>query len=895
MIRLALFVLAVLPWAGQLAAAEIQGKVTKVSGSTITVTLSSEELPNPGDKVEVFMEIPGLGDKAMVARATVTSVAGEQVVATIDRATGRVAAGQEVKILSDSPRKPTAPAKSRAGTGRPSPAAPQAPAGSIEPSRSALAGPTETTGQIVRTVAAMLPKYHLSRRLLDDDVSRRWLKKFFATLDPGKWYFTQPDVDRFTARQDELDDLARQGDVQPAYEIFRVYLHRVDERTRWMEELAAAEHDFTIAEEIAVDPKAARYVADQNEARDLCRRWAKYWLLVAQVEGNPEQAARQDVVRRYESIRQRAMQIDDEELLAMYLTALAQAYDPQSRYFSPKEAEEFAIQAQGRMEGIGAALRGVEGEIVVTQVISGSPSARDGRLKAGDRIVAVGQGESGPLVSTAGRKLSDLVSLIRGEAGSIVRLQVVPKGQTDAVVYGLVRDKLQPAPLRSAVIERGQKADGTPVKVGYIRLPTLYSSASLSQETGSKKAPKAQTSTGDVLRILEDPQRGFKAGGADLVILDLRGNPGGPLAEAIELPGLFLGPVPVVQEKDAQGKLQTHSSSVESAVWEGPLVVLVDAYSGPGAEIVAGAIQDHERGLIVGCSAGSGNATVQGAMFVGKEVSAGETLPKLGILRVTRAQFYLPSGRTTNNRGLAPDVELPALRSRVVAMEREMAEAFASDEVEAVNHAHLGRVKPEHVKDLQARSEQRRSNSPQFLALAERIRQQEARWGLKAVVLNEESVRQWLQAAEEPFKEAPPAAKFPVDYVDEEILAIALDYLRPPSATTLDGTWEAVTKDADGNVVGRIVKEVRGNHEKVTIYGKGDEVVTVKENDFALEQVGDEKVFRFFNGRIIAPEQKKGQTFQGAYVYRLEGDRFIEEGRRPGGKDKPSYVLVFTR
>src|SRR3990172_5662963 len=138
MIRLALFVLAVLPWAGQLAAAEIQGNVTKVSGSTITVTLSSEELPNPGDKVEVFMEIPGLGDKAMVARATVTSVAGEQVVATIDRATGRVAAGQEVKILSDSPRKPTAPAKSRAGTGRPSPAAPQAPAGSIEPPRSAL-------------------------------------------------------------------------------------------------------------------------------------------------------------------------------------------------------------------------------------------------------------------------------------------------------------------------------------------------------------------------------------------------------------------------------------------------------------------------------------------------------------------------------------------------------------------------------------------------------------------------------------------------------------------------------------------------------------------------------------------------------------------------------------
>ena len=390
-------------------ATEITGKVVEATATTARVSTESDLLPNPGDAVEIYFEIPGLDET--VASGQVRSAAdGGTIDVTIDKSSGKVAPDHLVRITSAAPMR----------RGAPPPTTAPPPAGST------LAGPDAATRQLLPAVAKLLPERHFSRRLLDDQISRRWLANYLQDLDPLKSYFLKSDIDRFLTRRYELDDLCRQGDAGVAYDIIRVLLARIEERIALARELVAESHDFLLPEEWTTEFEAAEYASNDAETRELWRKRVKYELLVQMVEGASDAEARTRVIRRLDAFRQRMQETDDDELLSWYLTSLAMAYDPHSTFLSAKRVEDFEVINRQQLDGIGAQLQSVDGDTLVVQVVPGGPAAGDGRLKAGDKIFGVGQGESGALVDVSGRKrIADSPhSIVRGLL--VVSLVAVP-------------------------------------------------------------------------------------------------------------------------------------------------------------------------------------------------------------------------------------------------------------------------------------------------------------------------------------------------------------------------------------------------------------------------------------------------------------------------------------
>ncbi|MGH7134498.1 MAG: S41 family peptidase, partial [Pirellulales bacterium] len=309
------------------------------------------------------------------------------------------------------------------------------------------------------------------------------------------------------------------------------------------------------------------------------------------------------LTRRYHSFAKRMHQTDHQELLEMYLTSMTTAYDPHSTYMSPKNLENFKIQMRLDLEGIGASLMFDDGYTVVKELIQGGAADKEGHLKPEDRIVGVGQGEEGLIVDTMDMKLSDVVDMIRGSRGTTVRLEVIPAGKHERVIYSIVRDKiaLTDSEARGRVIE--QERGGQKYLIGVIDLPSFY----MDMEGAGRGLPEFKSTERDVARILRD----FRSKGVDAVVLDLSRNGGGSLTEAISVTGLFIDQGPIVQVKDKDGNVQAYDDPEQGTEWDGPLVVLASKFSASASEIFAGAIQDYRRGIIVGDKTTHGKGTVQ--------------------------------------------------------------------------------------------------------------------------------------------------------------------------------------------------------------------------------------------------------------------------------------------
>ena len=307
-------------------------------------------------------------------------------------------------------------------------------------------------------------------------------------------------------------------------------------------------------------------------------------------------------------------QTDDQELLEMYLTSLTTAFDPHTTYMSPDSVKNFEIMMQLKLEGIGASLQGVDGYTVVKKLIPGGAAEKEGHLKLEDKIIAVGEGESGELVDVVDMKLNDVVKLVRGKRGTIVRLQVTSLKDPKPHVVKITREEIQlkDSEARGKVFEAGRRSDGKPYRVGVINLPSFY----MDMEGARHGDPNYKSTTRDVRRILEE----FKHEGVDAVVMDLRTNGGGSLSEAISLTGLFLKDGPVVQVKDADGRVQAYDDHHAGIEWSGPLVVVISKFSASASEIFAGAIQDYDRGLIVGDKSTHGKGTVQSLLEPGRAV-----------------------------------------------------------------------------------------------------------------------------------------------------------------------------------------------------------------------------------------------------------------------------------
>jgi len=504
-------------------------------------------------------------------------------------------------------------------------------------------------------------------------------------------------------------------------------------------------------------------------------------LLVLKGNDTEEEDPRERLRRRYTSFARRMHQTDADELLEMYLTAFTSSYDPHTTYMSPSSLENFRIMMRLNLEGIGAALQFEDGYTKVSKVIPGGAADEHGKLRPEDRIISVGQGRDGEMVDVVDMKLNDVVNKIRGPAGTVVRLGVITAGSTETQIYEIVRAEveLKDSEARAEVLRVGPEEEpSAQLNVGVISLPSFY----MDMEGAKNGGNEFKSTTRDVRRILAD----FTQQDVDTVVLDLRRNGGGSLTEAINLTGLFIEGGPVVQVKGSNQDVQVYEAGETEMAWKGPLVVLTSKFSASASEILAGAIQDYQRGLIVGDSATHGKGTVQSLLDLGAQLFRIPNPPNLGALKITMQQFYRPNGESTQKRGVLADIVLPSITDHMDISEGDLDYAMEFDKIDPARHDRFHMVSSEMIEELSRGSQSRRGASEEFARLKRNIERYVEQRAAKRISLNEEEFRARRaeldadREEERQFEDQRESDDVVVerDYYFDEVLKIAEDYTR---------------------------------------------------------------------------------------------------------------------
>jgi len=632
---------------------------------------------------------------------------------------------------------------------------------------------------LARFVGEILRQAHLSRPTLDEKLSREAFRQFLRNMDSRKAFFLQSDIDEFKKQEANLARDLQRNDTRFASAVHARFVQRYYETLGIIEELLKNPVDFTVKETIQTKFDDLNWPKDEAERKDRWRKIIKYELLLNRLakKPQPDEEFRQKLLIRYRDRYRFWQQMDYYELMELYLTALTSTIDPHTSYLSPNSLEDLFNQGLHlNLEGIGARLRTEDGATIVVDIVPGGSAAVDGRLQPNDKIIAVAQGDN-QFVDIRDMKLSEAVRLIRGKAGTKVQLKVIPAGKLEPTVYELVRQKVEfkESEAKGEILTQGKKADGTPYRIGVISLPSFYGGQAAMREKG-------KSATEDIRRILED----FKERGVDGVILDLRDNGGGLLTEAAALTGLFIDRGPIVQVK-GNGRIRAINDPEAGVVYDGPLMVLINRTSASASEILAGALKDYGRALIVGGTS-FGKGTVQNVLEIGPQLDPNDP-PKLGAVKLTIQQFYRVNGDSTQNRGVIPDLFLPSLADALEVGEKHLDHAIAFDQVPPVRYNRLDRVSPSVKERLRQLSTERIRKSPEFAKLIrerERLAERRARTTLP---LHEEELKAFygqdkpedLDEKEEK-KDKKPAPgtfdRFPLNYTNKEILQIMVDWLR---------------------------------------------------------------------------------------------------------------------
>jgi carboxyl-terminal processing protease len=498
-----------------------------------------------------------------------------------------------------------------------------------------------------------LTNWHDKDTRLDNSLSSDIFDGYLELLDPNLSYFQASDVASFERFRNGLDDALRHSDLSPAYEMFNLYADRVRQRVAYARELLNQPFDFSVDEHYVYNRTDADWATGRAELDEIWRKRVKNDYLRLRLAGKEDDAIVQVLNERYENLDRRITELKSEDIFQLFMNAFAQAIEPHTAYLSPRSSENFEISMRLSLEGIGALL-GRETEYTsIASVVAGGPADKDGRLQAGDRIISVGQGREGKLVDVIGWRVDDVVDLIRGPKDTVVRLEVLPEDvgvDGPSTIIDIVRNevKLEEQAAKSEIIEVPREG-GKSVKVGVIDLPVFY----LDFNGRATNKPDYRSSTRDVRRLIEE----LKAGGVEGIVVDLRNNGGGSLLEATTLTGLFIDQGPVVQVRNSSGRISTEEDTEPGMAWDGPLAVLVNRYSASASEIFAAAIQDYERGLVIGETT-FGKGTVQSLLDL--DDYAPSDTPGMGQLKITMAQFFRVKGGSTQNRGVVPDIQFPS-------------------------------------------------------------------------------------------------------------------------------------------------------------------------------------------------------------------------------------------
>ncbi len=510
--------------------------------------------------------------------------------------------------------------------------------------------PTDAQRSTARKIGRILEEAHYSRAPIDKKMSEQVFQRYLDFLDPQHSYFLASDIAEFQAYRLKFDDMIRTGEIDPAYLIFARFQQRNRDRIQHAIELLKSEPDWTVNETFDFDRTKAAWVPSEADLNELWRKRVKNDALSLLLTGKSWSDATDLLRKRYERVLKRVDQVSPEDVFENLMNAYARSFDPHSSYFSPRNSEEYRIQMSLNYEGIGASLQLVDDYVTIMNVIEGGPAAVAATLNHNDRITAVGQGKDGELKDVIGWRLDDVVQLIRGKAGTTVRLQVLPAGaapgskeKTLEFVRNKVTLEAQAAHKEVKNIQRGGRA----LKIGVITVPGFYQDIA-AQNAGDQNF---RSTTRDVLKLLNE----LKGENIDGLVLDLRGDGGGYLPEATALTGLFIDHGPVVQLKDTTGRLEVLDDPQPAPAYDGPLAVLVDRFSASASEIFAGAIQDYHRGVILGQRT-FGKGTVQNLV----PLDRWSQKPSSGQLTVTIGKFYRVTGESTQHRGVEPDVALPS-------------------------------------------------------------------------------------------------------------------------------------------------------------------------------------------------------------------------------------------
>ena len=522
------------------------------------------------------------------------------------------------------------------------PANTQLPAGSVVPS--------ERHRSVARRVGSMLEGMHYSQSKLDDKLSATVYTRYLESIDSQHTSLLATDVADFEQYKLRFDDMIRSGDVDPAFAIFARFQQRNRERIKYAIAQLDKEPDWTLNESFEFNREKTPWAAAPAELDEFWRKRVKNDAVSLLLTGKNWDEASKLLKKRYETTLKRIDQVSADDVFESLMNSYARAYDPHSSYFSPRSSEEYRIQMSLNYDGIGASLQLVDDYVTIMNVIEGGPAAVAGSLSIKDRITGVGQGKEGPVTDVLGWRIDDVVQLIRGRAGTQVRLQVLPAGAapgTPEKTLEFTRNKVtleaQAAQKELRTIKRGDKE----YRVGVVTVPAFYQDVE-AQNAGDKEF---RSTTRDVRRLINE----LKAEKIDGLVLDLRGNGGGYLPEATALTGLFIDKGPVVQLKVTTGELEVQDDPESGVAYAGPLAVLVDRFSASASEIFAGALQDYHRATILGQRT-FGKGTVQNLV----PLDRWSPKPVNGQLTVTIGKFYRVTGESTQHRGVEPDVALPS-------------------------------------------------------------------------------------------------------------------------------------------------------------------------------------------------------------------------------------------
>ena len=581
-------------------------------------------------------------------------------------------------------------------------------------------------GKIAQRLGYTLPKFHVLQQKLDDTVSQRAWTNLVTFYDYDHSVFLKSDLDRFAAREKRLDDEILDSDVSFGYEVNALYVERLHERMRFVTNmLARTDWDFSSNEVYRIKRKDAEWPATTEEAEDCWRRRIKNEVLVAilnkELDAEKKPATNgapfavtadvitnvtADLVKKYRQYASVLSEPDEEAVLQHYLSAVARAYDPHSDYMSPASKEDFDMEMNLTLSGVGAVLQMDEGALKIVELSPGGPVERDGRIKVGDKITGVQQGD-GEMEDVMWQPMKKSIRKIRGPKGTRVTLEIIPRSDPTGMErkrYELVRDEIklddQAATGRVETVVCG----GFTNRLGYVFLPGFYG-------TMDKRVsdPGFRSCAYDVAKLIAE----FNSEGVDGMILDLRGNGGGSLREAVFLSALFVDDGPVVQIRDVRsvGALPIPGNNV--AIFRKPLLVMTDRASASASEIVAGHLRDVGRAIVVGDSTTHGKGTVQTVMGMGPE--------KYGSCKITTARFYRVNGASTQVKGVPADIHLPSLIDSLDIGEDKLPNALPFSKILPADYSmswHVGRFIPQ----LRELSSARLKDDARYIRHVENVR-----------------------------------------------------------------------------------------------------------------------------------------------------------------------------